>query len=380
MVSEAVLASIPSPSQGEWYLGPVPIRAYALAILAGILVAIWVGEKRWVARGGRSGEVMDIAIWAVLFGIVGARVYHVITDWDAYFGSGRDPLDVFRLWAGGLSIWGAISAGVLGGYIAARRRGIPFAPFADAVAPGIVLAQAIGRWGNYFNQELFGGPTDLPWGLEITREDRLPEGFAPGDTFHPTFLYESLWAVAVALVLIWADRRFRMGHGRVFALYVALYTAGRTWIELLRIDDGGVVDGPAREIFGLRINAWVSMLLFVAAVVYIVVSARRRPGREEVVRPEEAEEAAPLDPEAEAEADAAAKAVEEAWAARRSTDDASTDTVAADEGAGEAEQAGRAEEPENGASSTAEEPPSEKAAGDTADESEQTSSGKKSSS
>ncbi|MFW6090656.1 MAG: prolipoprotein diacylglyceryl transferase [Actinomycetota bacterium] len=332
-MSATVLASIPSPSEGEWYLGPVPIRAYALAILVGILVAIWLGEKRWVARGGRSGEVTDIAIWAVLFGVVGARVYHVLTDWGAYFGPGQDALNVFRLWAGGLSIWGGIAAGVLGGYIAARRRGIPFPPLADALAPGILLAQAIGRWGNYFNQELFGQPTDLPWGLEITRPERLPEGAVPGDTFHPTFLYESLWAVLGALVLIWADRRFRMGHGRVFALYVALYTAGRTWVEVLRVDDGGVVAGPAREILGLRINAWVSILLFVAAVVYLVVSARTRPGREEVVRPaEDEEEAAPLDAEEEAEADAAAKAVEDAWAARRSGDSGDTRTEAGTSG------------------------------------------------
>lgn len=383
-MSASVLASIPSPSQGEWYLGPVPIRAYALAILAGILVAIWLGEKRWVARGGRSGEVTDIAIWAVLFGVVGARVYHVLTDWGAYFGPGQDALDVFRLWAGGLSVWGGISAGVLGGYIAARRRGIPFPPLADALAPGILLAQAIGRWGNYFNQELFGRPTDLPWGLEITRPERLPEGAVPGDTFHPTFLYESLWAALAALVLIWADRRFRMGHGRVFALYVALYTAGRTWIETLRVDDGGVVAGPAREILGLRINAWVSILLFVAAVVYIVVSARTRPGREEVVRPaEDQEEAAPLDAEEEAEADAAAKAVEDAWAARRSGDaesaegDSAAGAVAAAEQSDEPDPADRAKRPEQGASSTEGQEPSE---GETADESEETSTGKKSSS
>lgn len=376
MVSETVLASIPSPSQGEWYLGPVPIRAYALAILAGILVAIWVGEKRWVARGGRSGEVTDIAIWAVLFGIVGARIYHVLTDWGAYFGPGQDALDVFRLWAGGLSIWGAISAGVLGGYIAARRRGISFPPFADALAPGLLLAQAIGRWGNYFNQELFGRQTDLPWGLEITREERLPEGFAPGETFHPTFLYESLWAAAAAVVLVWADRRFRMGHGRVFALYVALYTAGRTWIEMLRIDDGGVVEGPAREILGLRINAWVSVLLFVAAVVYIVISARRRPGREEVVRPpEEEEEAAPLDPEAEAEADAAAQAVEDAWATRRSGRDTDAEADAGDKKPADKEQG------EHHAPGSDEERPAEQGEQrDPGSSTEETSAGKKSTS
>lgn len=283
MIEAAVIASIPSPPEGVWHLGPVPIRAYALAILLGIVVAVWLGERRWVARGGQPGEVSDIAIWAVLFGIVGARAYHVLTDWDRYFGPGQDPVDALRIWAGGLSVIGAIAAGVLGGYIAARRKGIPFPPLADALAPGIVLAQAIGRWGNYFNQELFGRPTDLPWGLEIDPA-RRPAGYIEFDTFHPTFLYESLWAVAVAVVLIWADRRFRMGHGRVFALYVAWYTAGRTLIETLRIDSGGAVEGPAREFFGLRINAWVSIALCVAAVVYIVISARLRPGRESVER------------------------------------------------------------------------------------------------
>jgi prolipoprotein diacylglyceryl transferase len=278
-VLTAVSASIPSPAQGEWNLGPVPIRAYALAILIGILVAIWVGNKRWLARGGQPEVVVDIAIWAVPFGVVGARVYHVVTDWDKYFGDGRDPVDAIRIWEGGLSIWGAIAFGVLGGWIAAKRRGIPMPALADALAPGIVLAQAIGRWGNYFNQELFGRPTDLPWGLEIDLAHR-PQGFAEVETFHPTFLYESLWALAIFGILIWADRRFQMGHGRVFALYVALYTAGRVGIEELRIDTGGDVLGPAREILGLRINALVSVALFVGAVLYIVISARLRPGRE----------------------------------------------------------------------------------------------------
>jgi prolipoprotein diacylglyceryl transferase len=296
VIPAAVVASIPSPSEGVWYLGPIPIRAYAITILLGIVVAIWVGERRWVARGGRSGEVTDVAIWAVPFGIVGARAYHVLTDWDRYFGEGRDPFDAVRLWGGGtagwagLSVIGAIAGGVLGGYIAARRKGIPLPALADALAPGIVLAQAIGRWGNYFNQELFGRPTDLPWGLEIDQRHR-PAGYAEFETFHPTFLYESLWAVTIAVVLVWADRRFRMGHGRVFALYVALYTAGRTLMETLRIDTGGPVEGPAREILGLRINAWVSILLFVAAIGYLVVSARLRPGREIIVRPAEDEPA-----------------------------------------------------------------------------------------
>ena len=270
-------ASIPSPSNAVWQLGPIPVRAYALCILAGILVAIWVGNRRWIARGGAPGVVGDIAVWAVPFGIVGARLYHVATDWESYFGPGADPIDALKIWQGGLGVWGAIAMGALGGWIGAKRRGIPLPPLADALAPGIVLAQAIGRFGNWFNQELFGRPTDLPWGLEIDPEFR-PDRYADVETFHPTFLYEALWCVAVALILVWADRRFRMGHGRVFALYVALYTLGRSYIETLRVD-------PAREVLGLRLNVWTSAVLFAGAVIYIVVSARMRPGREVLSQP-----------------------------------------------------------------------------------------------
>lgn len=270
-------ASIPSPSNAVWQLGPIPVRAYALCILAGILVGIWVGNRRWIARGGAPGVVGDIAVWAVPFGIVGARLYHVATDWESYFGPGADPVDALKIWQGGLGVWGAIAMGALGGWIGAKRRGIPLPPLADALAPGIVLAQAIGRFGNWFNQELFGRPTDLPWGLEIDPEFR-PDRYADVETFHPTFLYEALWCVAVALILVWADRRFRMGHGRVFALYVALYTLGRSYIETLRVD-------PAREVLGLRLNVWTSVVLFAGAVIYIVVSARMRPGREVLGQP-----------------------------------------------------------------------------------------------
>ena len=240
-------------------------------------MAIWVGNRRWIARGGAPGVVGDIAVWAVPFGIVGARLYHVATDWEMYFGPGADPVDALKIWQGGLGVWGAIAMGALGGWIGAKRRGIPLPPLADALAPGIVLAQAIGRFGNWFNQELFGRPTDLPWGLEIDPEFR-PDRYADVETFHPTFLYEALWCVAVALILVWADRRFRMGHGRVFALYVALYTLGRSYIETLRVD-------PAREVFGLRLNVWTSVVLFAGAVIYIVVSARMRPGREVLSQP-----------------------------------------------------------------------------------------------
>lgn len=273
MLLAAVPTSIPSPSESEWYLGPIPLRAYSLSIIIGILVAIWLGNKRWIARGGAPEVVADISMWAVPFGIIGGRLYHVITDNQLYFGEGKDPWEAFAVWEGGLGIWGAIAMGALGAWIACRRRGIPFLAMADALAPGVMLAQAIGRWGNWFNQELFGKPTDLPWALEVSDDVAMDAGYPAGTTFHPTFLYESLWAVFVAVVLIWADKRFQMGHGRVFALYVAGYTLGRSYFEYLRID-------PANEILGLRVNQWVSGLVFLAAVAYIVVSARRNPGRE----------------------------------------------------------------------------------------------------
>ena len=274
-------AVIPSPGQGVWQLGPIPIRAYAIAILLGILVAVWVGERRWVARGGRRGTVTDIAVWAVPFGIIGGRLYHVLTEWGTYFGAGTDPTRALEIWRGGLGIWGAISLGGVGAWIACKRKGIALPPMADACAPGIALAQAIGRWGNYFNQELFGRPTNLPWALEIDLEHR-PSGYEDVATYHATFLYESLWCVGVAAVVVWADRRFRMGHGRAFALYVALYTVGRGWIEALRID-------PAREVLGVRLNVWTSILVFVGAVAYIIISSRLRPGRETEVEPRNGE-------------------------------------------------------------------------------------------
>ena len=271
----SVLAGIPSPSQGVWYLGPVPIRAYALAILAGIAVAIWLGERRWRERGGQPGVVADVAVWAVPFGIVGGRLYHVISSPDAYFGPGGDPLQAFAIWRGGLGIWGAVALGAVGAWIGTRRAGVRLAPFGDAVAPGILLAQAVGRLGNWFNQELFGRPTDLPWGLRIDPEHR-PPGFEDAATFHPTFLYEALWSTAAALLLIWADRRFRLGHGRVIFGYVVLYTLGRLWVETLRID-------PAEMVLGLRLNIWTSILVGLVGVVGFVVSALRHPGRDEDV-------------------------------------------------------------------------------------------------
>ncbi|MCD4534802.1 prolipoprotein diacylglyceryl transferase [Nocardioides sp. cx-169] len=271
--------SIPSPDSGVWHLGWLPIRGYALSIILGIVVAIWIGERRWVARGGRPGDVQDLAIWAVPFGLVGARLYHVATDSGLYFGDGENPVSALYIWRGGLGIWGGVAMGALGVVIGARRKGIRLLPVLDAMAPGVLVAQAIGRWGNWFNQELYGRPTDLPWGLEIDPAN-WPSGlaFAPGTTFHPTFLYEFAWNLAAFALVIWADRRFRLGHGRVLALYVMAYTAGRGWIEYLRIDTVELND-----VGGLRFNVWVSIVLFVAAAVYFVISLRRWPGREESV-------------------------------------------------------------------------------------------------
>ena len=267
-----LLAAIPSPSRGVWHLGPFPVRAYALAILAGIVAAYYLTRRRWADRGGDPNSVLDIIFWAVPFGIVGGRIYHVVSSPDAYFGPGGNPVKAFFIWEGGLGIWGAIALGAVGAWIGTRRSGVRLAPFADAVAPGLLVAQAIGRLGNWFNQELFGGPTTLPWGLRID-DLHLPEGYAPGTLFHPTFLYEMVWNLAAAALLIWLDRRYRMGHGRVFWLYVVVYCTGRLWIELLRID-------PAETVLGLRLNVWTSIVVGLGALVAFGVVSVRQPGRD----------------------------------------------------------------------------------------------------
>ncbi|MEU3463161.1 prolipoprotein diacylglyceryl transferase [Streptomyces sp. NPDC006733] len=277
------LAFIPSPSSGVVYLGPIPLRGYAFCIIIGVFVAVWLGNKRWVARGGQKGTVADIAVWAVPFGLVGGRLYHVITDYELYFADGKNWVNAFKIWEGGLGIWGAIALGAVGAWIGCRRRGIPLPAWADALAPGIALAQACGRWGNWFNQELYGRATDLPWALKISATDQHPAG-----TYHPTFLYESLWCVGVALLVIWADRRFGLGHGRAFALYVASYCVGRFWIEYMRVDD-------AHHVLGLRLNCWTAVIVFIGAVVGMVVSARRHPGVETNVEPAAAGDGVSLD-------------------------------------------------------------------------------------
>lgn len=266
-------AFIPSPSQSVWQLGPFPLRAYALCILAGIFLAVWHGNRRFIARGGIDGQVTDIAMWAVPFGVIGGRLYHVITDYEIYFSEGgKGFLGALRIWEGGLGIWGAIALGGVGAWIGAKRQGVAFAPFADSIAPGVAFAQAIGRFGNWFNQELFGRPTTLPWGLQIDTANR-PTNFTQFETFHPTFLYEALACAAIGFYLIWADKRYVMGHGRVFALYAAMYCAARGLIETVRIDD-------THLILGIRLNVFTALLVGAGAMLYLVRSSEKNPGRE----------------------------------------------------------------------------------------------------
>lgn len=270
--------SFPSPPI-EWaafHLGPLTVRAYSLWILAGIFFALWLTTKRWVERGGKAEVVGDVGFWAIPFGIIGGRLYHVITTPEPYFGEGGNPADAFKIWEGGLGIWGAIALGALGAYIGCRRHGVTFTAFMDAAAPGILVAQAIGRMGNYFNQELFGGPTDLPWAVRIDPAFR-PDGFEQFTTFHPTFLYELLWNLAGAAVIIYLDRRFDLRGGRVFWLYVMVYVSGRLWIEMVRID-------TAVHVLGLRINVWVSIGVLLLGIAMFVIWGRRQAARPRMPR------------------------------------------------------------------------------------------------
>ncbi len=280
-MTTTVLAYIPSPPQGVWHLGPIPLRAYALFIIIGIIAALLIGDRRWEARGGERGVIYDIALWAVPFGLIGGRLYHLATDWRTYFGEGgAGPIAALRIWDGGLGIWGAVALGGVGAWIACRRRDIPLPAFGDAIAPGLVLAQAIGRLGNYFNQELYGRETTMPWGLEIFYR-RDPAGFVDVHSLdgvstgqlamvvQPTFLYELLWNLLIFAVLIFVDRRFTLGHGRLFATYVAGYCIGRFWVELLR-------DDTATHIAGIRINSFTSTFVLIGAVVYLILAPKGR--------------------------------------------------------------------------------------------------------
>ena len=281
---------IPSPSTGVWNLGPLPVRAYAMCILLGIVVAMWITQRRLATRGGKPGQVLDISAWAVPFGIIGGRIYHLITSPQAYFGEGGNPWNAFKVWEGGLGIWGAIALGALGAYIGCRRQKVNFLDFVDSAAPGILVAQALGRFGNYFNNEIHGAPTDLPWGLRVYEWDQAA-GHAVLDAngnpvvlgvFHPTFLYEAIFCVLLAWLLVWLDKRYDFRRGQIFALYIAGYPIGRGVVEFMRTDD-------ANHILGLRVNSWVSILVFLLGVFLFFWFGRRPPDE----APEPSPEAAP---------------------------------------------------------------------------------------
>ncbi len=268
-----------------------------MCLIAGLIAAWTIGSRRWRARGGAADQFETIVLVAIPAGIVGARIYHVLTHAGDYFGPGIDPWSALRIWEGGIAIYGAIGGGALAAWLMCRRYGVRFGSLADALAPGIAVGQALGRFGNWFNQELYGLPTDLPWGLEIDPSHRVA-GYEQYATFHPTFAYESLWNLLVALTLIWADRRFRLGRGKVFALYIALYGFGRFFTEGIRLDFSYDTFGP------IRFNQAVAALIFLAGAALFVWLVKNRPGREEsvhLVPPEDTDADEPEAAESEAE-------------------------------------------------------------------------------
>lgn len=274
-MNSPVILFIPSPSISSVQLGPLTIRFYALCLIAGIIVAWMLGVRRWRARGGTSESFETILLWAIPIGIVGARIYHVLTHLGDYFGPDAQG-HWWAIWEGGIAIYGAIGFGALAAWIVSRRRRVAFAALVDSLAPAIAIGQAIGRWGNWFNQELFGLPTTLPWGLEIDEAHR-PAEFAEYATFHPTFLYESLWNLLVAGVLLWVDRKLTLGRGKVFALYLALYGFGRFFTEGIRTDPSDTMFGPLRQ------NQFAAALICVGGILLFAWLWRFRPGREDVV-------------------------------------------------------------------------------------------------
>jgi prolipoprotein diacylglyceryl transferase len=254
-----LLASIPSPGQSTVEIGPLSIHFYGLTLLVAIAAAVAITGIRWTRRGGDWDLIFRVAVWGVAFGIVGARLYHVLTSWNELPDEWWGP---FAIWKGGLGVWGGIGLGAVVGGIVAWRSGASVAKLADCAAPGLLVAQGIGRFGNWWNQELFGKPTDRPWGLEIAPENR-PIDYIESETFHPTFLYEALWCFAAAGLLLLIERRFRIRPGGLFALYVIVYSIGRLWIETLRID-------PSHEWAGVRLNVWVAGLAIVLATAFLV--------------------------------------------------------------------------------------------------------------
>lgn len=266
-----MLSAFPTPSSSALAIGPLTIHYYALCIITGVAVAIWLGDKRFRAATALGAHVVsEVAIVAVPAGVIGGRIYHVISSPAAYFGSAGKPLDALKIWEGGLGIWGAISLGLLGAFLRYRslqkRIDLPsFAIFADALAPGIILAQAIGRFGNWFNGELFGRPLDTWWALDVPFKYR-PYGYSEFESFHPTFLYEAIWCVLVAAVLIVAGKKWK--PGQVFAGYVFAYCVGRFFIELIRIDS-------ANTIAELRVNVWVSVFVALTALTFFARASKQ---------------------------------------------------------------------------------------------------------
>ncbi len=277
-----------------WDVPFLTIRTYALCLMVGMLAAGLIAHARLTRRGGEPGIVLDIGLWAVVFGIIGARTWHVLTHPDDYFGPEHDLLSVFYIWEGGIAIFGALTGGAVGAWIGCRITGIRFWSFADALAPGILVGQAIGRFGNWFNHELFGWPTDLPWGLEIEADNpAFPAGLPDDTLFHPTFLYESIWNLIGVAVILYLAREYRFTRGRVFgvpfvravrgrlplqwgkvfALYLIWYGLGRSWFETIRVD-------PSEVFLGVRSNVWGAWIAVVLGIVLLIVQTRRHPGRE----------------------------------------------------------------------------------------------------
>ena len=266
MIVSALISAIPSPSSGSIHLGPLKLNAYGLMIAIGVIVAVRIAGRRAEAKGvGTTDDISSIAMWAVPAGIIGGRAYHVITDHEKFQGQW---FDVVKIWQGGLGIWGGVSLGVLVGWWMARKRGLDAWWIVSCAVPGIAVAQAIGRWGNWFNQELFGRPTTLPWALKISDSVAIKAGYAPGTTFHPTFLYESIGCLVLAYLLIRLESRWVPARGRLLAWYVAGYTLLRFFVEGLRVD-------PAHSAGGLRLNQWVAIGAFVCAVFLLLVDRLR---------------------------------------------------------------------------------------------------------
>ncbi len=273
-------AAIPSPGSSSLDIGSLELRAYGLMIALGVLAAAWLFHRRFTQRGHSPELASSITVWAVIAGLIGSRIYHVITDWKTYQGNWGE---VWQIWEGGLGIPGAVAVAAAVMWVYARQKGIPLSEIADSAAPALPLGQAIGRWGNWFNQELYGRPTDLPWALEIDPEHRRLQ-YLDDDTFHPTFLYECIWNLALVGALLWVGKRFTLKPGRLFGLYVLGYSLGRLWIEFIRVDF-------ASELAGVRVNIWVMLVLIIGSVAYLFW------GRADDGEPE-SDESTPEEPEA----------------------------------------------------------------------------------